>query len=295
MSERREPGKWRSGILSVLVHLFFLGFLLLSVNWQLKDEAPQEVTLWNSIPEVKPVQTPKVRTVHHVEPSPPVPKPAPAVTPPPAVLQKAEIALRQKRKKEALAHALAVEQARQKKLARLQEEKSQKAARQAALKKKQAEEAQKALEARKAAKEAAMKAKLKREAQINAQQQAFVRRQIMQEQASLEQAQAQASAAANKKILNEYVRRIRDKIRANEDLPAGLDPDSAAMVHVTLLPTGEVINISLLSSTGTKAYADAVERAIYKAQPLPLPPQPALIEAFKNIDLKFTLKEDSQQ
>ncbi|MBU6460597.1 MAG: cell envelope integrity protein TolA [Proteobacteria bacterium] len=292
MAKRREPGKWRSGILSVLVHLSFLGFLLLSVNWQLKDEAPQNVTLWDKIPVVKPVKTPKVNPVHPVQPPEPVKPAAVAPVVPPARMQQAAIALRQKRKKEALVRAEAIKQAKAKQQEKLQEEK----AKEQALKQQQAKAKQKAraLKLQKEA-QAAAKAKQEKEARLKAEQKAFVRRQMLQEQASLKQARVQASAAANEEILNAYVRRIRDKIRQNEDLPPGLDPASSALIHVILLPTGDVISVTLVSSTGTSAYADAVERAIYKAQPLPLPPQPALIAAFKSLNLKFSLKEDVQQ
>ena len=65
-----------------------------------------------------------------------------------------------------------------------------------------------------------------------------------------------------------------------------------AEFDVTLMPTGEVLNLKLTRSSGSSAYDSAVERAIYKAQPLPLPPDPTLFGEFRELHLKFRLHED---
>ncbi|MGH8744288.1 MAG: TonB C-terminal domain-containing protein [Burkholderiales bacterium] len=42
-----------------------------------------------------------------------------------------------------------------------------------------------------------------------------------------------------------------------------------------------------MKSSGVSAYDGSIERAIYKAQPLPLPPDPALFSKFRELELKF--------
>jgi colicin import membrane protein len=43
----------------------------------------------------------------------------------------------------------------------------------------------------------------------------------------------------------------------------------------------------LVKSSGVAAYDNAVERAILKAQPLPVPSEPASFARFRNLHLKF--------
>jgi colicin import membrane protein len=56
---------------------------------------------------------------------------------------------------------------------------------------------------------------------------------------------------------------------------------------VTLLPGGTVLTAELKKSSGNKAYNDAVERAILKSSPLPLPPDVQLFNRFRELDLTF--------
>lgn len=79
-------------------------------------------------------------------------------------------------------------------------------------------------------------------------------------------------AAARQKALNEYIARIQAKVKSNWILPQDLKGNPAAVFDVVQLPTGEVLSIRLVKSSGNGAYDAAVERAILKSSPLPLPP-----------------------
>ena len=69
-------------------------------------------------------------------------------------------------------------------------------------------------------------------------------------------------------------------------------PDNAkAEFVVTLLPGGSVLSAKLTRSSGMEAYDSAVERAIYKSQPLPLPQDVALFNKFRELHLIFSPKE----
>ena len=56
---------------------------------------------------------------------------------------------------------------------------------------------------------------------------------------------------------------------------------------MVLLPGGEVLHVKLRRGSGVAVYDSAVERAILRAQPLPLPPDPALFKDFRELNLKF--------
>jgi colicin import membrane protein len=56
---------------------------------------------------------------------------------------------------------------------------------------------------------------------------------------------------------------------------------------VTLLPGGAVLKAELKKSSGNAAYDKAVERAILKSDPLPLPPDVQLFNRFRELDLLF--------
>ena len=61
-------------------------------------------------------------------------------------------------------------------------------------------------------------------------------------------------------------------------LPPGIQGNPKAVFEATQLPSGEVISVRVLVSSGNKALDEAVERAIRKSSPLPKPDQPELFE-----------------
>lgn len=107
-------------------------------------------------------------------------------------------------------------------------------------------------------------------------------------------AQEQAAIAAGK-VVDEYIGKIAAKIRRFIVLPPGVDKNIKAEFNVTLLPGGEVLNVVLAKSSGNDPYDNAVERAIIKAQPLPLPPaEKKLFNRFRDLRLKFSPAESGQ-
>ncbi len=113
---------------------------------------------------------------------------------------------------------------------------------------------------------------------------------IADQQAALqkaEQAKAAEQAAATGRLVDEYQARIRAKIRRNIVMPPDVANDARAEFLVTLLPGGTVLNAQQIKSSGNAAYDDAVERAILKSDPLPLPPDATLFDRFRELDLVF--------
>jgi len=113
---------------------------------------------------------------------------------------------------------------------------------------------------------------------------------------SLAQKKAQTeAAAASGKVVDEYIAKIAAKIRRYIVLPPGVSKTIKAEFNVTLLPSGEVLNANLAKSSGNEAYDSAVERAILKAQPLPLPPaEQNIFNRFRDLRLKFSPAESGQ-
>jgi protein TonB len=79
------------------------------------------------------------------------------------------------------------------------------------------------------------------------------------------------------KVTSAWVERIRQKIRANMIAPPGTPLDLKVEYAVVQRPGGEIAEVTLLSSSGSKSYDEAVGQAIRKSSPLP---PPAAGEAF---------------
>jgi len=260
--ERGEPGQWKAGALALLVHALFLGLIIFGVSWQNNEPAAVEVELWSELPS----KTSK--------PAPPQPKPEPKVEPKPAPKPKA---VKPEPQPEAKPNKAEIEL------------KAKEARRKEVEKKKLREEEFKQ-----------QKEKLKLDQEKHEQE-----KKLQQEKAeNLRQQQAQADAAkalkaqtaarnaAAQNMVGDYKSRIQAKIKNKILLPPDLAGNPQAEFDVTLMPTGEVLNLKLTRSSGSSAYDSAVERAIYKAQPLPLPPDPGLFSEFRELHLKFKLNED---
>jgi len=121
----------------------------------------------------------------------------------------------------------------------------------------------------------------------------------LREQAALEQKQlaeqqrerelreliARQQATARNKALLTWTEKIRARIRGYIVLPQDIPGNPEAIFDVTLLPTGEVLSVTKRKSSGHAAYDDAVERAILKSSPLPLPDDRSLFQ--RQLELKF--------
>ena len=112
-----------------------------------------------------------------------------------------------------------------------------------------------------------------------------------QDEALKKLAQSQAAAAAQAKLVDEYKRRIAERIKRFIIEPASLQGNPEVEFDVVVLPGGEVLDAKIRKASGQALWDTAVERAIRRAQPLPLPPDPALMREFRELNLKFRPKE----
>jgi len=93
--------------------------------------------------------------------------------------------------------------------------------------------------------------------------------------------------AATGRVVDEYTSKIATKIRRNTVMPPNVPNDARAEFAVTLLPGGTVLDARLTRSSGNAAYDNAVERAILKSQPLPLPTDAGMFSRFRELKLSF--------
>ncbi len=120
---------------------------------------------------------------------------------------------------------------------------------------------------------------------------------LLEEQAEQRQAAEQARVrdevrAATAAEVGRYQDMIRGKIRHNIVMPPDVSPNAEVIFKVTLLPGGSVLDAVILKGSGNPAYDEATERAIYKAQPLPLPTDPLLKKQFR--ELRLTIRPEEK-
>jgi colicin import membrane protein len=180
--------------------------------------------------------------------------------------QKAELAAKQKAEQEAKQKA--------------EQEAKQKA--EAEAKKKAEAEAKKKAEAeakKKAEAEAKRKAQEAQEAQRREAEQAL-QQQLAAEQAGMEAARVQG-------VVAEYIGYIQERIQRSWLRPPGSAAGLSCVVQVGLIPGGEVARVQIVRSSGDPVFDRSVETAVYKASPLPLPPDAALFKHFRDLRLIF--------
>jgi colicin import membrane protein len=97
---------------------------------------------------------------------------------------------------------------------------------------------------------------------------------------------ARQAAAAQAKALNAYIASIQRAVKSNWILPQNIQGNPEAVFLVVQIPSGDVISVKLVRSSGNRAYDEAVERAILKSSPLPKPPSPDLFSR----ELKLTFR-----
>jgi colicin import membrane protein len=253
--------KTLSGALALVMHLMFFALLVFGVSWQKREAPPLVAELWSSLPAPKAAPPPP-----QVEPKP-VPKAEPKPPPPPKVeakpkpepkpVPKADIAAQEKKEKERKARELELAEKKKREERELAEKKKKEdQVRLAALKQQQAKEAAE---------------QLARE----------------QDEALKRIAQTEAQA----RLVDEYKRRIADRIKRFIIEPPGLQGNPEVEFNVVVLPGGEVLDVRNRKASGQALWDSAVERAIRRAQPLPLPPDSALMREFRELNLKFRPKE----
>lgn len=293
-----------AALLAAGVHGFFLMLLVIGVSWQIHDPQPIMAELWQALPAPSRPAPPPEPPPPQPEPKPepkvePVPKPQPKAVPKPVPdTRAADIALEkqkrdEKKKQEELAKqklALELEKQRAEEKRRREEDR---------LMELEAEREGARLEAERLKGEQAQKlAELKRRELAKREQEEMEKR-LLEETLALEAKQAtarEAKAAADRRaaeiarIVDRYKAMISDKVRGNTRLPENLSGNPEVVYQVDVLPTGEITRVKLLRSSGNAAFDQAVEKAIERSTPLPLPPEREAAAQFRLLELKHRPK-----
>ena len=258
-------------LLAAAVHILLVGALFFSVQWRSQAPTAVAVEVWRSGPAPLPAPIIKPEPLPEPPPPPPPPKVEPKPEPkplPPKVETppiKPDIAVKEEKKKK--------------------EEPKKPEPKPVEVKKEEPkkEEPKKPEPDRREDLAEALARDLKQ-----VQQQKAVHDQRARADAELRQlgqAQAELAASALQRGLASYMDKIRGKIKGNIVLPPGIKGNPEGIFDVTQLPTGEIINVKISKSTGNRALDEAIERAIRKSDPLPLPDQPGLFK--RELKLKY--------
>jgi len=112
---------------------------------------------------------------------------------------------------------------------------------------------------------------------------------VEEQQRSIEKALAdEQTAQKNAAITNGIVEQIREKVSRAWNFPPSARPDMEVVVRIQLVPTGEVINVSIITSSGNESLDRSVLAAVNRAQPLPVPKNIRIFEQqFRSFIMPF--------
>jgi colicin import membrane protein len=270
---QRASDRWISIALSVLLHGALLAALV--YGWMLFREqrrtapTPPIQAIVIDARSLKGAEQPAPQPAATPEPAPPE-----AVGPPqPTPEERAERERQQEARRQAEEQKAAEERAAAEKA-----EAEKAAAERAAAEKAKTEKAkaEKAAAAQRAAEERARRA----EEQEQREREADLKRSLAAE----EHAQVARSGAALASWESMIAAKITHAWLRPPTAKAGID----CMLYVTQIPGGEVTQVSFGQCNGDQAVRDSIEAAVYRASPLPPPPDPALFDR----SLKIRFKPD---
>jgi colicin import membrane protein len=217
----------------------------------------------------------------------------PAINPQAKII-KAKVIDEAKRKKE---HKRKEAKKKKKEERKKREEKKKEEKRKAELKKKKlAVKKKKEAEAKKkklaAEKKRKQELKKKQEEQERKQRIAEMQKQMDLELAREEaERKKQAQRAAQQKEVDRYRVLIKQAISNKWRVPFSARKGQECILKLRLIPSGEVVSVEVVKSSGDREYDLSVEKAVYAAMPLPLPPADSgLFHEFREINVPFRLE-----
>ena len=283
-----EPNRWPAIGLAVGVHALLLAFLWIGISWQNNTPIAVEAEIWDVTTQTAaPAPTPAPEPEPEPETPPPQPAPKAALPPPPVAEQpqpkQPDIALeREKKRKEELKRKQAEEERQRELEQKRADDKKAKAL---------AEKKERELEEKKAKAEAEKKEaekKKKDEAEKKKKEDAEKKKKAAEEQKKLDAARDAemrriTGAAGNPTSTGKaekstaprsdpgYSAAITAKVKGNTSYAGSLDEpgNPTATFRVEQLPTGEIISVKKIKSSGVPSFDDAVEKGINKSSPLP--------------------------
>ncbi len=116
---------------------------------------------------------------------------------------------------------------------------------------------------------------------------------VEEQQRSIEKAMAdEQMAKENESLINDIAAQIEAKISEAWRYPPSARPDMRTVVRINLVPTGEVVSVSIVKSSGNEAVDRSVIAAVKRAQPLPVTKNARLFEQeFRYVTMGFSPKD----
>lgn len=305
-----EPSRLPAFLLAVAVHAVLLGFLYFGISWQSNEPVAVEAEVWDmsvqsaAAPALPPPPAPEPEP----EPEPaPVPAPPPRPVEPPPVERPAPVEpdiklQREKERKEKEQRELAEKKERERKeeqrkqelAEKKKKEDEQKAKDLAAKKEADKKEAdKKEAEKKKAEKLAADKAakeKAEKAAKAEAAKLEKLRQEDLKRMAGAMGSTGTAEKSTAPKADSGYVAAITAAIKSATAYGGSttMPGNPKAVFKVEQLPTGEIMSVRLVKSSGVPEFDRAVENGIKKASPLPKK-KDGTVE--RVLDVNFSMKD----
>jgi colicin import membrane protein len=99
---------------------------------------------------------------------------------------------------------------------------------------------------------------------------------------------AKKAASVNQAELDKFKILLRNRLHQHWRQPLGVDFNKfSCKIAVRLLPTGEVIEVRVVESSGSVEFDRSAAVAVEKASPLPMPSDPSLASQFREFDFIF--------
>jgi colicin import membrane protein len=265
---QQASDRWVSIALSVVLHGAILAALV--YGWLLYRQPPRPAPTLAI--EATVVDSHAARGALVPPPQPAPPAPPPAVEPPaepvgPPEPTPEELAAREQQRKQEQAAAGRVAD---------QPAADAEAAKQAQEERKQAEAQRQARAAAEAQKRAAEQQR-QADARDASEREADLKRSLA--------AEDQARAARSGPALANWQSQIAARINRAWLRPPTARPGIECVLNVTQVPGGEVTQVTIGECNGDQAVRESIEAAVYRASPLPPPPDPALFD--RNLKINF--------
>jgi colicin import membrane protein len=274
---------WRPLTGAAALHVVLLVLVVIAAwNWP-RSEPPQQLAIEGVVVDAR--DLPASRAQPQSEPVPPQEQaPEPQPVPPTETVDQAQEeakAAAEKAAQEAAERERALELEREAEEARAAEA-QRLAAEEEQRKREAAEEAQRKAEAAERERQE-LEAKRRQDAEA-----AAAKRRQAELQRSIE-AEEEANAVARSGVVDEYRRMLTAAIERNWNRPPSARPGLQCMLYVTQAPGGTVIDVRLGACNGDQAVRESITNAVFRASPLPPPPDARAFE--RRLEINFEPKE----
>ncbi len=108
------------------------------------------------------------------------------------------------------------------------------------------------------------------------------------EEAARAAEQARADAQRAQSVTSEYESRIKQVLKNNWFVPPAANQQMEAVLRISLLPTGELASVELVSGSGSAAFDNSALSAVRKVNRFPVPEDARIFNrSFRQFTITF--------